>query len=213
MEMNAFITRALDWSWEKVNKAIEGLSQEDLAQRPTDESDSIGWLLWHLARSEDIMVNSSLRQRPQVWVEGDWQKRFGGDPSPREISFGGTPQKATEFRMPSPEVLIGYRNAVRACTKEYLNALQPGDVARQVPAWSGTGTVPASGYLLALLEEDLAHGGQITYLSGMYKSKEWPSKGLSLGQSQAARIRGRKVAEGRGAGLSYQNLGSRRVQQ
>ena len=40
-----------------VHKALEGLTPEELARRPTEESNSIGWLMWHTARDEDYLIS------------------------------------------------------------------------------------------------------------------------------------------------------------
>src|ERR1019366_5326812 len=70
-----------------VNPAVNGLSAEQLAFRPDGESNSIGWLRWHLPRLQEQPV-----ARPhggeQGWTAGGWSQRF---PLPLDPSDTGYP--------------------------------------------------------------------------------------------------------------------------
>ena len=37
-----------------VRRALEGLGDADLIKRPSDQDNTIGWLIWHKTRVEDI---------------------------------------------------------------------------------------------------------------------------------------------------------------
>jgi hypothetical protein len=47
-----------------------------LTERPIPGGNSIAWLLWHLARAEDIAVNTVIRGCPQVLTNG-WAASMG----------------------------------------------------------------------------------------------------------------------------------------
>src|SRR2546427_266231 len=57
-------------------RAFAGLSDEQMRVRPREDLNSLAWLLWHIARAEDIMVNVILSGREQVCDDG-WLKRLG----------------------------------------------------------------------------------------------------------------------------------------
>jgi hypothetical protein len=38
-------------------RAFAGLSDEQMRVRPREDLNSLAWLMWHIARVEDIMVN------------------------------------------------------------------------------------------------------------------------------------------------------------
>ena len=78
------IKDALNRNEEYMLAAVEGLSSEELHQRPAPESNPIGWLMWHLSRVQDFAV-SSMSDRETVWVRDGWYERFGMalDPSYR----------------------------------------------------------------------------------------------------------------------------------
>jgi len=55
-------------------RAFAGLSDEQMRVRPREDLNSLAWLMWHIARAEDIMVNTVLTGRPQV-CDAAWMKR------------------------------------------------------------------------------------------------------------------------------------------
>lgn len=58
------------------DRLLDGLTDAHLRTRPPGLN-SIAWLLWHVARAEDIGVNAFAYDRPQVFDDGNWMKRIG----------------------------------------------------------------------------------------------------------------------------------------
>ena len=52
-----------------------GLTGEQLRSRP-DGLNSIAWLLWHITRFEDVVVNTVLRGVPDVLDRDGWLRRL-----------------------------------------------------------------------------------------------------------------------------------------
>ena len=50
MEANELVTMMLKGNRSMVRKALDGLSDEEVAKRPNAECNSMAWLLWHLSR-------------------------------------------------------------------------------------------------------------------------------------------------------------------
>ncbi len=98
-----------------------GLSDQQLATAPQGMN-SVAWLIWHMARSEDMAVNGVLRQEPQV-LDGDrWGERLGIDA--RHIGTGDTSEDLQRFnRSVSVETLRAYRVAVGHATREWVMQL------------------------------------------------------------------------------------------
>ncbi len=59
------------------DRLLAGLAEAELRLRPASCLNSIAWLLWHLARSEDILVNVLLSNGPQVLDADNWLARLG----------------------------------------------------------------------------------------------------------------------------------------
>ena len=75
MEANELLTNLLKGNRSMVRKALDGLSDEEVATRPNTECNSMAWLLWHLARAEDGIV-SSLDGSGELWADG-WAEKCG----------------------------------------------------------------------------------------------------------------------------------------
>ena len=177
MEFHEFITQLLDMNWSMVHKALEGLTPEELARRPTEESNSIGWLMWHTARDEDYLI-SLAQQQPQLWVREGWHKKFGLEPSSadydfKDIGVGQTAEEVAAFKVPDLNTLTGYYLAAREATKEYLKSITTADLDKEMrDPWS-KGTTSLASYLFCIVDEALAHGGQVAELRGMYRGMGW----------------------------------------
>ena len=177
MEFHEFIAQLLDVNWNMVKKALDGLTPEEIARRPTDESNSIGWLMWHTARDEDYLI-SVAQQQPQLWVREGWHKKFNMKPSFveydfRDMGMGQTAKEVDAFKAPDVKVLIGYYLAVREATKGYLKSITIADLDKEMADPWSEGTTPLATYLYCLVDEALAHGGQVANLRGMYRGMGW----------------------------------------
>jgi hypothetical protein len=102
------------------------LSDEQVRQRPQEGVNSLAWILWHMARSEDMGVNAIVSGRPQV-IEGDgWLERFGLSRS--DIGTGMTDDEVADFsERIDIATLRAYRAAVGRQTREVVGAMAPGD--------------------------------------------------------------------------------------
>jgi DinB superfamily len=52
--------------------ATKGLSEAQLRGRPHSNANTIGWLVWHTARVEDVGVNRFVVDGQQVLDAGSW---------------------------------------------------------------------------------------------------------------------------------------------
>src|SRR5437762_8230687 len=75
-------------------RAFAGLTDEQMRVRPREDLNSLAWLMWHIARAEDIMVNSVLAGRAQLCDDG-WYKLLGS--SRRDFGIGMTSAEVTEL--------------------------------------------------------------------------------------------------------------------
>ncbi len=49
---------------------------QTLRARAATETNSLVWLLWHMARSEDVHINVLLMKHPQVLDRAEWTRRL-----------------------------------------------------------------------------------------------------------------------------------------
>jgi hypothetical protein len=104
------------------DQLLAGLTDADLRARPRPGLNSIAWLLWHLARSEDVAVNVLVAEQPQVLEEEGWLGRLGL--SQRAMGTGMSDREVEEVSARLDlTTLRAYRLAVGARTREVVLAL------------------------------------------------------------------------------------------
>ncbi len=170
MDVPTVVAHALHANAGFVQLALEGLTDADLLQRPNDQCNPIGWLLWHQTRVEDAII-ANISGTPQVWIAAGWHARFGRPADPRDVGVGHTLEQVMALQ-PTIAALQGYATAVREKTLAILPPLTPADLEREVPA-PGGGTRKVGEYLGVLMVDHFHHSGQICYLRGYLTGKGW----------------------------------------
>jgi len=112
------------------DRIVSGLTEAQLRQC-LDHHDSIVWLLWHIARVEDFMINTCVRAVPQV-LDGDgWQSRLGV--SRRDIGTGMSAEQVVEFSSQVDVAAVrAYRAAVAHETRTGLTARDFDDLDKPI---------------------------------------------------------------------------------
>jgi hypothetical protein len=106
-------------------RTFGGLTDEQMRVRPREDLNSLAWVLWHIARAEDVFVNLVLASRPQVFDEA-WAKRLGV--ARRDFGTGMTSPEVTGLtRQIELGALREYRDVVGRRTREIVGAFKPAD--------------------------------------------------------------------------------------
>jgi hypothetical protein len=159
------LREAFDRLPELVADAADGLTPDELRWTPTPEANSVGWLLWHLARIQDSHV-AELLDRPEVWTSHEWPVRFGLKPGYSATGYGHTAAEVAAVRPHSARVLLDYYDAVARTTHELLDHSAPADFDRVVDyQWDPPVTLAVR--LISVLADDLQHVGQAAYVRGL----------------------------------------------
>ena len=157
---------------EFLTNVLDGLIQEDLNWMPRKESNSIGWLVWHLTRQQDAQI-ASLMGKDQLWIKDKWYAKFNRDSTSRDIGFGHTPEQVAAFQSPDISTLLGYLRATVKRTIQYLKGLSEEDLDRELdePQYHPLPTVGVR--LISILDDSVLHVGQAAYIRGMIQGKGW----------------------------------------
>jgi hypothetical protein len=134
-----------------VHAAVDGLSRDELAWRVDPEANSIGWLVWHLARVQDDHV-AEVAGHEQVWTSGGHAKAFDLAIDDSETGYGHSPEQVAEVEVPSAELLV-----------EYVDAVHQRTVVDE--GWDPPVTLGVR--LVSVIGDDLQHAGQAAYLRGL----------------------------------------------
>ncbi|UCB43306.1 MAG: DinB family protein [Dehalococcoidales bacterium] len=155
---------------------LEGLTVEDLNQRPRPDSNSIGWLAWHLTRSHDRNM-SEIAGEEQLWIKDGWYLKFGRTPDPSETGYHHSPEEAAAFRSPDSVTVLEYHRAVVERIKGYIDSkLSETELERESHSPTLGTTQPVQARLVGVLNDAFQHVGQAAYARGLLKGRGWSDR-------------------------------------
>jgi hypothetical protein len=106
-------------------RTFAGLTDAQMRVRPREDLNSLAWLMWHIARAEDVLVGAVVAGGPQVFDDG-WKKRLGI--SRPDFGIGMTSPEVTELTQQiDVAALREYRDAVGLRTRELVGRFRPAD--------------------------------------------------------------------------------------
>lgn len=94
----------------EVDELIDDLTDNDYAIMPTVSDETIAWVIWHIARIEDLTVNMLVAKGNQVF-NPQWQKKLN-------VSITDTGNALTDYEIinlsknVNTKELLAYRSAV-----------------------------------------------------------------------------------------------------
>lgn len=105
------------------DRVFGGLTDDQMRARPDGGLNSLVWLLWHMARTEDASVNLVVSDGRQV-LDDDWARRM--NVRWRTIGTGMSDGEAGEVTKRSDvDAVRAYRNTVGRRTRDVVRALRP----------------------------------------------------------------------------------------
>jgi hypothetical protein len=117
------------WSFE--DAVLNDMTEEQFRRIPRNCEHSVAWLIWHIARCEDITMNLLVAGSPQVLHRDNWLERMK-----IMVRDTGNTMDAAEIADFSAtidiEALRAYCVAVGRRTREIVKPLQPEDLKQKV---------------------------------------------------------------------------------
>ncbi len=168
MEWKQLTIDALEQISVILERALEGLTHDDLNQQPKPDCNSIGWLTWHLTRAQDRSV-AGMMDAEQLWIKDNWHTKFNRPADPEDWGFGHSPEDLAAFKSPDSQTLMAYNRAVLERAKHYISDLSEDDLNRAIDH-TRSPTVKAQ---IGSLIGNLQHAGQVAYLRGFFKGLGW----------------------------------------
>jgi hypothetical protein len=157
-----------------LNRILDGLTPDEISWHPRPDANSIGLILFHMARSEDSFINRMIQGKPQLWEMGKWYQKLN-----KGLEDGGahyTAEQVAGFAVPDIKLLSAYADAVRKQTLDYLAKVTPKelDTEVQMPQMGPVKRPPAAiGNILMMNLTHLAeHAGEISYIRGLKRGMD-----------------------------------------
>ena len=173
MEWQQLITDIFVRISQELERALDGLTVDELNQPPHPDCNSIGWLAWHLTRSQDRLIGDLMGEE-QIWTKDKWYIKFKRAPDAADTGFGHSSEDVATFRAPDGKTLLEYHYAILERIRHYISGtLTETDLKREVksPTLATVSTVRAR--LVGVINDSLQHVGQVNYAHGLLKGKGW----------------------------------------
>ena len=187
MEPKFLIQNGLENVNRMVDRTLNGLTPAELSWHPRPDANSIGLILFHMARAEDTFVQFVIQRKPTLWEAEKWYEKLGKDKSDSASHY--TPEQVDSFHVPDLKDLQAYSTAVRKKTLEFVQTITPTKLDEKVdlppfgppPSVKGVAAEPPRkppfepivGSLLMLTVTHLAeHAGEISYLRGLQRGMD-----------------------------------------
>ena len=166
MTLNEFIEDAFNVEQEYLMDALGDLTPEEMMWRAGPEANSIGWILWHMTRVEDMWFQFFIRRETEIWARDGWDEKFGLPA--RDNGFGHTLEQVAEFPAYNLADMLKYGTEVRTATLKYLKTVteeQMGVVPREARPEMSIGRI-----FRQVVGEMYQHQGHIAYLKGLSRA-------------------------------------------
>ena len=149
-----------------LDKAVEGMTADQLNFRPSEGGVSGFFSLWHYVRTEDNIVNFVTQARPTVWLNGGYNEKFG---LPRNSQGTGmTEAEANAVQVQDVKAWHGYQQGVWAATDAYLASMSPDEFNSRRVTIKPLGEMSLwEGIYGVCLSHGYRHVGEIEYVRGV----------------------------------------------
>jgi uncharacterized damage-inducible protein DinB len=167
MEPKDFIRISLDRVKGSSERAVKDLTLAELKWQPSPEGNSMGLIFFHMARAEDMFVQTFIQGKPRIWNRDNWSQKLN-IPENDSAGMGYTAEQVAAFVPPDIAKLQAYANAVRAETLEYVNTITTAKLD-EVNKATRFGEVTLGDLWTIILTHLTQHAGELLYLRGLQK--------------------------------------------
>ena len=160
----------------RVHAATRNLSLDEIHWRPNQDSNSIGFIFWHVSRVEDRLVTWCIAHSEEIWTRNKWYAKMQLPQQSTGLEYSRS--ELAEFPKIATLLLSEYFDAVRKNTNEFLASVHL-DLFDSVPQRTPFPENSKSAdyfkaftidrYFRQLIAEENQHLGQISYLRGLQK--------------------------------------------
>jgi hypothetical protein len=169
MELKEYIGIELEGLERGLTKGTNGLTQQELMWKPANGCNSIGLILFHMARFEDSFVHTRIQNKPEIWVTEKWYEKL--NIAENEVGAHYTVEQVNAFPVPDLKNLLAYYSEVRAQTLNYLKSMPP-DIFDKKITLPHFGDLSVARIFSIIVGHVSQHIGEISYLRGIQRGMD-----------------------------------------
>jgi len=150
-----------------LKRTTDGLTQKEIEWQPACGCNSIGLILFHIARAEDSFMHSD--KSKQLYETGNWYTKLGMNLEDSGAHFKNA-DEVNAFKVPKLEKILAYTAAVRKQTLAALAKMKPADFDKKIKMpW---GEMPLVFMFSITVSHAAQHMGEVSYLRGLQRGMD-----------------------------------------
>lgn len=171
MDSLQFVEMAITQTRTATLATVKELNKEQLTYRVGPKANPVGFLIWHVFRTEDRYVRTLTGQEESYQTEG-WSNKWSlpatitGDRLTMTTGNSWTPEEVGIFQVPPLAELLSYGEAVRERALVMVKDMDT-DKLEEVPNPNRPDWISAT-YLRSMITHEFGHQQQIDYILGLY---------------------------------------------
>ncbi|MEE8045382.1 MAG: DUF664 domain-containing protein [Dehalococcoidia bacterium] len=150
---------------DELKEKLEGLTEAELRWQASLDTNTIIWLVWHMARVEDNWINGVVAGGDSVWDSGGWATRTGI--SAEGNGYSNTPDQVRALPEITVSDLLDYYDDVREAAFGVIDKMVSADMANVFSR--GDRSITWGWILGHVIVEESQHLGQIALIRGMIR--------------------------------------------
>jgi len=166
MELKAYIQSEISGQKRNIDRVLKDLAQPEYAWRPASGCNSIGLILFHVAKSEDNFIQARLQNKPTLWDSEKWYQKLG-IPQNEDGAHYNIDQ-VNAFPVPPYKELLAYFNTVREKTLAYVAGIDAAELDRKF-SMPPFGEMTVAGMLSLTVGHAAGHIGEMSYIRGIQR--------------------------------------------
>lgn len=149
----------------ELNEKVDGLSEAELRWQASLDSNSILWLVWHMARVEDGWISGAIVGSDSIWSKSGWGERTGI--ASETNGYGDDMDDVRAMPNVPISLLLEYYDEVREETFRAIDEMSDADMAN-VDLRDGRDST--WGWILGhIVVEESQHLGQVAFIRGLIR--------------------------------------------
>jgi uncharacterized damage-inducible protein DinB len=168
MELKEYISGEFENLARQTHRFVDGLTHQELSWRPACGCNSMGLILYHISRIEDVFIQDRVQGKPEIWKAEKWYSRLAKPENDTGSHY--TVDQVNAFTVPEVKDLVDYYDAVRSMTLDCLKFLPEVEYYRKVTMRLGEMTI--ANVLALTVSHTAQHNGEISYLRGLLRGMD-----------------------------------------
>jgi hypothetical protein len=164
MELKEYILSEINGQKRNVDRVLKELTQAEYGWRPASGCNSIGLILFHVAKSEDDFVQARLQGKPTLWESEKWYQKLNLPQSESGAHYNI--DQVNAFPVPPAKELVAFFNAAREKTLAYISGLKTADFDRKF-SMPPFGDMTVGGMCSLIVGHAAGHLGEMSYIRGI----------------------------------------------